>query len=144
MPEIEIVEAVTAAAREACLDVRAEVFCGEQGVGREIEFDGLDDACRHFLAREGGRPAGTARSRPLGGGVVKLERIAVRADWRRRGVGTRLVEQALAAARADGFLTATMNAQTYARPFYERLGFVQEGDGFIEAEIPHIRMSRPL
>lgn len=142
MADITIREAVTDADRQACYAIRTEVFCGEQGVSRKIEFDGLDGDCRHYLALDGDRPAGTARIRPLGAGTVKFERIAVLAADRGRNFGRRLLERALADAAADGQRAAVMHAQTYARPFYEKLGFIQEGDGFVEADIPHIRMAR--
>lgn len=141
---ILVVEATTDAECAACRAIRHAVFCIEQGIDETLEFDGLDETCRHFLALDGVRPVGTARSRPVGPGTVKLERIAVVATDRRRDVGRRLVEQAVATAIAEGCATATMHAQTYARPFYEKLGFVQEGESFIEAGIPHIRMSRLL
>lgn len=139
---VSIVE--TATQRAACHAIRREVFCTEQGVDPALEFDGLDDACRHFLACDGGRPVGTARSRTVAPGIVKLERIAVLRADRGHNVGRRLVETALEAAVADGHATATMNAQTYAGPFYEKLGFNRDGAEFQEAGIPHVRMTRPL
>lgn len=35
-----------------------------------------------------------------------------------------------------------LNAQRHALGFYERAGFVSEGNEFIEAGIPHYRMTR--
>jgi predicted GNAT family N-acyltransferase len=52
---ISVREALADADREACFAIRIEVFCDEQNVSREIEFDGLDDACRHFIALDGER-----------------------------------------------------------------------------------------
>ena len=37
-----------------------------------------------------------------------------------------------------------MNAQVHAEPFYERAGFVSEGERFMEAGIEHVRMRRSL
>jgi predicted GNAT family N-acyltransferase len=141
---ISVREALADADREACFAIRIEVFCDEQNVSREIEFDGLDDACRHFIALDGERPVGTARVRSLGDGVAKFERIAVLRGDRRRNAGKVLLETAIREAARDGHSRAMMHAQTYAKPFYEKLGFRQEGRGFMEAGIPHIRMVRPL
>lgn len=137
-------EVVDAADKNACLEIRRVVFCEEQGVSGDLEFDGLDDACRHFLALDGNRAVGTARIRPLEDGVVKFERIAVLKADRGRNAGRMLIEAALTAAVEDGHRSAMMHAQSYARPFYEKLGFQQDGDGFTEAGIPHIKMTRPL
>ena len=144
MTDLLISEALDARNRNDCYAVRTAVFCGEQGVPADLEFDGLDAACRHYLARIGATVVGTARLRPLGGGEVKFERVAVLQAHRRTGIGWALMERALADARADGHRRVLLHAQTHAGAFYRRLGFHQEGDGFMEAGIPHIRMSMDL
>ncbi len=144
MTRISVREALDDTDRKACIAIRIEVFCGEQNVSRDIEFDGLDGACRHFIALDGDRPVGTARVRSLGNDVAKFERIAVLKGDRGRNAGRYLLEAAIREAALDGHAQATMHAQTYAKPFYEKLGFRQEGAGFMEAGIPHIRMARPL
>ncbi len=144
MTALLISEALDARDRDDCYAVRTAVFCREQGVPADLEFDGLDDSCRHYLARIGRTAVGTARLRPLGSGNVKFERVAVLKDHRGRGIGWALMERALADARADGHGRALLHAQSHAGEFYRRLGFRQEGDGFMEAGIPHIRMSMDL
>ena len=144
MPSFTVIEALDPAGREACYAVRKEVFCGEQAVDPALEFDGLDGACRHYLARDAATPLGTARTRPLGDGRVKIERAAVLAAHRGRHIGLALMERLLADARGDGFGEAVLHAQTHAGPFYGALGFAQTGDGFEEAGIPHIRMTLAL
>ena len=144
MPEIVFIEALTPADRDRCYSIRKEVFCGEQRVSPDIEFDGLDSLCRHYLAFRSADALGTARVRDLNDGTAKIERVAVRAAHRGRGIGRGLMERALTDARNDGFRAALLHAQAHAGPFYSRLGFVQQGDGFTEAGIPHIRMRLPL
>ncbi len=139
---VEIWEAVVSGDRDLCYRIRTQVFCNEQRVSPEIEFDGLDDACRHYLARRQSVAIGTARARPLESGVVKVERVAVLESWRRQGVGRMLMERLLADARRDGFVQAVLNSQRQAAPFYEELGFRQDGEEFLEANIPHVRMTR--
>ena len=144
MPPFTVIEALDPADREACYALRKEVFCGEQAVDLALEFDGLDDACRHYLARNPAAPLGTARTRPLGDGRVKIERVAVLRAHRGRHIGLALMEKVLADARADGHREAVLHSQTHAGPFYSALGFAQVGDGFEEAGIPHIRMTLAL
>ena len=139
-----ILEALETEDRAACLAIRVEVFCGEQKVARDFELDGLDDLCRHYLARHGDGAVGTARSRPLDGGGVKLERIAVLKPYRGREIGKALTERALSDARKDGYATAVLHSQSHVGPFYEKLGFRREGDEFEEAGIPHVRMVMTL
>ncbi len=144
MADLVISEAVSDDDREACYSIRITVFCDEQKVSREIEFDGLDAVCRHYLARQGGTVIGTARTRPLENGVVKFERIAVLKAFRGRDIGRALMARAFADAREDGHSVALLDSQTHASKFYEKLGFLQEGDEFEEAGIPHVRMTQAL
>ena len=127
---------------DTCFSIRIVVFCHEQQVSREIEFDGLDDQCRHYLAILDKQGIGTARVRPLDDSEVKLERVAVRSEHRHLGIGRRLMELALADAQQAGYKGAMLNSQVQACPFYEKLGFRAEGAGFYEAGIPHRRMRR--
>ncbi len=119
------------------MEVRAAVFVVEQGVACEIEVDGRDQNCVHFLARDGGgNPVGTARLDREG----HVGRVAVLAAWRRKGVGSRLMEAAVGKARKLGMARVELNSQTHATRFYERLGFEVVGEEFAEAGIPHVRM----
>lgn len=144
MSPISILEAFEDRDRTACYAIRKAVFCDEQGVSPALEFDGKDDGCRHYLVRGDDGDIGTARVRPLGDGVVKIERVAVLITQRNAGVGLLLMKRALSDARMDGFGTAVLNAQVRSGEFYRRLGFLQTGDEFEEAGIPHIRMTLDL
>lgn len=140
MAGIEIIEITDAADREAAFAIRRRVFCDEQRVASAIEFDGLDDSCRQYLARRDGRPIGTARLRETGPGAVKIERVAVLAAERRRGVGAALMARTIADARAAGARQIAIHAQCHAEHFYAGLGFHTIGGVFDEAGIPHVRM----
>ncbi|HAZ62117.1 MAG TPA: drug:proton antiporter, partial [Armatimonadetes bacterium] len=71
-------------------ELRRAVFVLEQGVSEAEEWDGLDGECRHWLAWAEDRAVGTARLR-VTGDVACVQRVAVAADWRRRGVGRALM-----------------------------------------------------
>lgn len=62
---------------------------------------------------------------------------------RRRGFGSRILQEGIKAAREKfGAKSITIAAQTYAKPFYEKQGFVQKSEIFLEDGIPHIIMTR--
>jgi predicted GNAT family N-acyltransferase len=127
------------AAREAMIAIRRAVFVVEQQVPEEIELDGSDATCRHWLVFDASeRPIATARMR----GDGHIGRVAVVADWRGRGVGARLVEVIAREARESGLASVDLDSQTRAVAFYEKLGFEARGDVFLEAGIPHRSMVR--
>ena len=122
-------------------DIRQRVFMVEQGVSADLEWDGIDQDCRHALAQDGERrPIGCARLLPDG----HIGRVAVLAEWRGRGVGDALLERMIALAREVGHTRVMLNAQTHALAFYARHGFVAFGPEYDDAGIPHRAMQRAL
>ena len=124
---------------DAARHIRQTVFCEEQGVSAADEWDGKDPACEHFLVLDGDRALGCARMRPYGPGTYKIERVAVLKDHRGRGAGAAIMAEIL---RRLDKATIVLNAQLAVESFYAGLGFVSEGDVFVEAEIPHVHMVR--
>lgn len=121
--------------------VREDVFVDEQGVPRELEYDELDPVCDHVVVRDrSGRPVGTGRLLPDG----RIGRMAVVADWRGRGVGAAILGRLLARAVARGMPRITLSAQLHAANFYARHGFAAQGETYLEAGIPHVKMTRTL
>lgn len=129
---------------ETCLKLRFEVFVDEQGVPADIERDAYDEIAIHLLAIKDGEALGTARILP-NGDIGKIGRVCVVSKARGTGLGKALIEAALEAMRADGrFTKAALGSQTYAIPFYEKLGFAAYGEEFDDAGIPHRMMERML
>ena len=121
--------------------VRCVVFCGEQGVRYDIEHDEFEDTATHVLGEIDGEPVAAGRLRCLPD-YAKLERIAVRAPYRGRGVGSDVTRFLMKLARERGYSSYRMNAQAYLEEFYGRLGFRKVGENFTEAGIEHVPMVR--
>ena len=127
--------------RDWAMPIRMEVFVLEQHVAPEEELDDMDAASLHAVAFDArGRALGTGRLLPDG----HVGRMAVLRDGRGSGVGSALLEVLIVEARGLGYHAVVLHAQSHARGFYERHGFVAEGDEFEEANIPHILMRLPL
>lgn len=120
--------------------IRRQVFQQEQGVSAELEFDGLDDGAAHLLAYDQTQAIGTARTRKLSDGKAKIERVAVLAAYRGRGIGRQIMVAAIEHLRSQGVTAVKINAQLQVQNFYARLGFEAEGGVFEEAGISHITM----
>jgi predicted GNAT family N-acyltransferase len=122
--------------------IRKTVFMAEQGVPRELEWDGQDANSRHVVAYGPDAEAiGTGRLLLPDG---HAGRLAVVPAWRGKGVGRALVERLLEEARVTAQSRLVLHSQVAAAGFYRRFVFLDEGDVFMEAALPHIRMSRPL
>jgi predicted GNAT family N-acyltransferase len=127
----------------AALELRVQVFCEEQGVDPELELDGVDHDCTQIIAVDGQAIVATCRLR-LVDGDAKLERMAVEKSRREGGVGRLLMERAEEEARASGAPRMVLHAQRIAEGFYAKCGYAVEGEPFMEAEIEHVRMTKPL
>lgn len=127
--------------RQVLQSLRREIFVREQGVPETLEWDEFDAVSLHALAFDlSGRPVGTGRLLPDG----HIGRMAVLRDWRRRGVGSAILGFLLEQGRQRGLQVFRLHAQTHALAFYQRHGFVAEGDEFEEAGIPHRLMTFSL
>lgn len=122
---------------QAIRAVRDEVFVKEQGVPPELEHDARDKHCLHIVAFLDKQAVGTARLDSDG----RMGRMAVLAAHRRLGIGSLLVDTVHDTARKEGHESVWCHAQAHAIPFYERFGYEATGEEFIEADIPHRKMS---
>ena len=122
------------------LRLRVSVFVVEQQCAY-METDDLDqDAVHVWLENEEGIQA---YLRVLDRGA-ESEHCAIGrvvAAKRRRGLGSMIMKEGIRAAReVFGADAVYLEAQTYALPFYERLGFRRISDELILDGIPHVRM----
>ena len=121
--------------------LRFAVFVGEQNVPSGIELDDKDAVCVHALAYDdAGRAIGTGRLLPDG----HIGRMAVIKEWRRQGIGAKLLEALIAEAGKRGHADVVLSAQLQAAEFYRSHGFVAEGKVYEEAGILHQKMRKAL
>ena len=140
---------------EACWRIRTEVFVEEQHVPLEEEVDDLDTAGTtvHVIALTGladaERAVATARLLPEGPGVVRIGRVAVRAEARGTGAGRAVMAALHEVARrehaADGAVRIDIEAQEQALGFYRGLGYATTDERrYLDAGIWHRDMSLTL
>lgn len=134
-----------AEAQQELCRIRTDVFMCEQGVSADDEWDGCDQQATHFLVTtQRGETVATARvlrEHHDGKDYFHIGRVAVQKSSRGQGTGQYLMQHALAWCGAENpNATIYLHAQAHSTGFYERLGFVTQGDGFIDAGIAHLEM----
>ncbi len=124
---------------EKAFAIRREVFVVEQFVDPELEYDEFEQESIHYLLYKDEAPVATARWRETDNGI-KLERFATLKEYRNKGIGNmildKVMEDVIALQRP-----IYLNSQISAVRFYERNGFVKEGEIFEEANIQHYKMT---
>lgn len=102
--------------------IRAATYMNEQRCPYEEEFDGNDFCAAHILGEIDGEPAGCIRIRFFGD-FVKIERLAVRPEFRSSTLAFRLVRAAFDYCRMKGFRRAYGHARHDLVNFWARFGF---------------------
>ncbi|WP_322544649.1 GNAT family N-acetyltransferase [Rhodococcoides fascians] len=118
--------------------LRVAVFVHEQRIVDEAELDGADllPTTELFWIRdEDGEVLATLRV--LVDDSVHIGRVATAAAGRGRGYAGQLVEAALKAYP----WVVEMSAQAHLEKWYGRFGFTRVGEEYLEAGIPHVKMS---
>ena len=135
---------LSAAELYAILRARQDVFVVEQNCPFP-EIDGKDLDAYHLWFEENGDILAYARVLDRG---VSFETPAVGrviSIRRREGLGSRILSEGIRIAREKYSAEAIMlEAQVYARKLYEKQGFVQVSEEFLEDGIPHIIMRLEL
>ena len=123
------------------LSVRSEVFVVEQNCVYQ-DMDGDDQKAIHLWLTVADKVVALARVCPEGTHMEEVSIGRVITTERNKGYGKQIMLQAIDA--AIGHFNAKridIEAQEYARGFYESVGFRQSSGSFLLDGIPHIRMT---
>jgi predicted GNAT family N-acyltransferase len=102
--------------------IRASVYMAEQECPFAEEFDGNDHCATHFIGFVDGEPAGCLRLRFFSD-FVKLERVAVRKNFRRSTLAFDLARAGIDFARRKGFTRIYGHCREGLDAFWGRFGF---------------------
>lgn len=122
------------------LKVRVEVFVIEQNCVYQ-EIDEKDKKSYHVFYREDGKIQAYLRVIDKGVSFDEVSIGRVLTVKRGFGLGSKILSEGIKVAKDKMNETSIrIEAQTYAKKFYEKQGFVQVSKEFIEDGIPHIEM----
>lgn len=121
------------------LALRKEVFCDEQGFSPELDHDQYDDMAFYALVYDQNeQPAATGRLYIDAQSRFHIGRMCTRKDMRGKGLGDLAIRMLLDLALRMNAPFVVVEAQLHAIGFYEKYGFVKEGDVFLDEEnAPH-------
>jgi ElaA protein len=126
------------------LRIRSDVFVVEQDcVYQDMDYD--DQPAIHLWLTEDERTVALCRVCPAGTHMDEVSIGRVITTVRGKGYGKQIMLAAIEAAGEHfGATRIDLEAQEYAKGFYEKAGFRQSSDPFILDGIPHIRMTLEL
>ena len=104
--------------------IRGATFVAEQDCPYDEEFDGNDFSAGHLLSYVGNEPAGCLRIRYFAD-FAKLERLAVRHEFRNRKLGTKLMQAGVELCRMKGYRRIYGRAQKDLLGYYVGMGWKQ-------------------
>jgi predicted GNAT family N-acyltransferase len=104
------------------ISIRSALYIGEQECPYLEEFDGNDFSSTHLLGYIGNEPAGCLRIRYFAD-FAKIERLAVRKEFRSKRVSLQLVEAAIELCQAKGYKRLYGHAQKRLVKFWSQFGF---------------------
>ncbi len=142
MPQWRRFEELSAAELYALLRFRQDIFVVEQR-SPYPDLDGLDLGAWHLRLFAEGALAGYLRVVPAAA-EVRIGRVAVAPALRRRGLGRRLMAEALAFCRErHPARPVVLAAQLHLMRFYEGFGFSAVSAPYDDFGLSHIDMARP-
>lgn len=122
-------------------EVRRQVFQKEQGIEKNLDFDGDDNTAIHVVVYKDKKPLATSRIRFLNNKEkAKVERVAVLSSMRGLGIGKLVMSIIDNYLKEEKVLEVFLDSQLSAKEFYKKLGYTQEGEVFEEVGIPHVKM----
>lgn len=127
------------------MQLRQEVFVMEQNCAY-IDADGKDLQSHHLFCLDKNGNI-NAYARIVAAGVsykeISFGRIATSSANRGTGLGLQLMDRLISEMEIlYGKVGVRISAQSYLKEFYEKFGFEQVSDEYLEDDIPHMEMLR--
>ncbi len=123
--------------------IREEVFVKEQKFHEE--FDKIDPYANHVVLYYHDKPIAVFRYfKGKEEREYMLGRIAIVKEYRGRHLGKELLHLAEQLIAGEGGMRISLSAQTRAKEFYKKNGYIEEGAPYFEEYCEHIHMKKEL
>ena len=123
------------------VSIRGAVYIGEQECPYDEEFDGNDASSTHLIGYAGREPAGCIRVRYFAD-FAKIERLAVRKEFRNTRLSFQLVRAAIELCQMKGYHRLYGHAQKRLVNFWSRFGFhlFEGGQELVFSDFDYVEM----
>jgi predicted GNAT family N-acyltransferase len=123
------------------MTIRSAIYIGEQSCPYEEEFDGNDFSATHLIGYVGNEPAACLRVRYFAD-FAKIERLAVRKEYRNTRLAFQLVRAGIELCRVKGYRRLYGHAQKRLANFWARFGFrtFEGGKELIFSDFDYVEM----
>jgi N-acetylglutamate synthase-like GNAT family acetyltransferase len=129
---------------EQMVNLRMEVLLNPIGIPRTYINPEKESKDILIAAVEEEQIIGCCILTPVDKHAIQLRQMAVKQNIQRSGIGRTIIQFAEEKAKENGFKTLFMHARDVVIPFYEKQGYVIDGEGFTEVNIPHHKMKKEL
>jgi ElaA protein len=139
---VKTFEALTKKELYDILQLRSEVFVVEQDCVYQ-DIDGKDQKALHVIGRKNNKIIAYTRTFKPGDyfELSSIGRVVVAKNERHFKYGNQIMESSILAIKQHYNETSIkISAQAYLKSFYNRLGFNEVGEEYLEDDIPHIAM----
>ncbi len=141
MPRLSVEVARDLSDYAKVITVRASTYIAEQFCHYDEEFDGNDLTATHWLGYVDGDAAGCIRARFFAD-FAKIERLAVRPEYRQSKLAFKLVRAAIMHCRLKGYTRLYGHSREDLVPFWRLFGFERKRDSscFSFADVSYVEM----
>ncbi len=133
---MEIIRANTLAERAGAYYVRIQAMARKHKIPLNLEFDEHDDeTTKYIVVIDDFLPVATCRMYPLDARKVMLGRVVVLPEYRHKGIGTLVVQEAETWAKELGYSVSCIESRDNKVRFYEGMGYVAKDDEVIPGDV---------
>ena len=140
MPQIDIREVSNQQELAEMFDQRWLVLRSPLGMEKGSEKDSHEEGALHLIAACDDKIIGSARLRESSPGLGNISYVAVLPEFQNQGIGTKLIESLIAKAQAKSIKTLRLKSRINAIKFYQKIGFIEQGNQMDFLGIPHVFM----
>ncbi len=130
-----------------CSKLRKEVFGEEENAPESLyvidEYDRKSDT-KNYLLKVDDIPVATVRFIKVNDTTVKLQRLVVPKEHRKKGYARKILEFLEKDAYNLGYRKIIMDSALKAVEFYEKNNYHKTSDIFYEDNRPHVKMEKDL